>query len=183
MSGEAGALAADRILENLHHDVLLLVKEDADVRVRAPSARSVARDAGSSVAAATRNRRFRVAAAVRDRHVRSVKECGPIQPDVDEGGLHTGQDAADAPLVDVADEPAPIGPLDEDLLEHAVLHHRDPGLSGRDVEQELDAHGSRRSPRGAGGQHGRPIRTILELADFTSKVAAPGESGATHRAV
>src|SRR5690606_29756535 len=72
--------------------------------------------------------------------VRGMQERGTLQPDVDERRLHAGQHARDTSLVDIADEPATIGALDEDLLEHAVLDQRGAHLTGTDVDQNLRGH-------------------------------------------
>ena len=72
--------------------------------------------------------------------VGGVQEGGPLKPDVDKGGLHPGQDAADAALVDSADQTAAFGAFDDDLLDHAVLHDRDPGFRRGHIDQYLFAH-------------------------------------------
>ena len=47
--------------------------------------------------------------------VGGVQECGALQAHVDERGLHAGQHALHAALVEIADDAAPAVPLDEQL--------------------------------------------------------------------
>ena len=69
-----------------------------------------------------------------------MEEGAPREAHLDERGLHTGQHPGDAPFVEIADQPPPARPLDEDLLQHAALEQRDPRLERRGVHQQLDAH-------------------------------------------
>jgi hypothetical protein len=89
-----------------------------------------------------------------------MQEGGALQADVDEGRLHARQHPADAPAVDIADQTAALGALDDDLLHHAVLDHRDAGLGRRDVDQYFFAQGAR-----AGRRRSRP--------DARGRTAAP----------
>jgi hypothetical protein len=50
-----------------------------------------------------------------------------LEPDLDEGGLHTGQNLRDPALVDIADDTALPLPFDEDFRDQVVFengHHR-----------------------------------------------------------
>jgi hypothetical protein len=69
-----------------------------------------------------------------------VQERGPVEPDVDEGGLHAGKHARHLALVDVADQATPVRALEEHFLQHAVLDQRSAALARRDVDQQLGAH-------------------------------------------
>ncbi len=69
--------------------------------------------------------------------VRSVQERRALQADVDERGLHARQHARHAALVDIADQPAAVGALEEDLLQHAVLDQRGAHFARADVDQDL----------------------------------------------
>ena len=64
----------------------------------------------------------------------------PLETDLDECRLHARQDARHPALVDIADEPAPAGTLDVDLLQRAVLDDRGARLARRDVDEDLGAH-------------------------------------------
>ena len=73
--------------------------------------------------------------------VADVEEGVALEADVDEGGLHPGQDAGHPPLVDVAHEPAMAVPLDEDLRQAVVLQDGDPGLVRIALDEHLETHG------------------------------------------
>ena len=68
--------------------------------------------------------------ALRSYDIGGMQKRRPLQPDVDEGGLHAGQHPADAAFENVAVQPSKPGALDDDLLHHAVLYDRDAGLGG-----------------------------------------------------
>ena len=138
MGGETRSLGAERILDDLHEHFLSVVYEIGDRRAVAKHRHRL------------RSRRVRAALAgdrsvahllrVRVGDVRHVKKRRAIESDIHEGGLHSGENAAHPALVDVSHEPAPVRALDEDLLEHAALDQRDPGLARGDVDQQLGAH-------------------------------------------
>ncbi len=109
------SLGADRILDHLHQDVLTFREQPLD-RLRFLCAMPVAPDVGD------------------------VQEGGPVEADVDEGRLHPGQDARDAPEVDVAHQPAAARTLDVQFLHHTLLHDRDARFLGRDVDEDLFRH-------------------------------------------
>ena len=119
---EPRALGAERILQHLHQDVAALADELADVL-------------GARFA--------RRAFGIRRLHdVGDVQERRALEADVDEGRLHAGQHARHAPLVDVADEAEAARPLDEDLLQHAVLDQRRAGFARADVDEDFRGHGA-----------------------------------------
>src|SRR5690606_38294146 len=106
--------------------------------------------------------RYRVAAD----DIRDVQERRALEADVDERGLHAGQHARYASLVDVADQASPIRTLDHDLLQHAVLDERRADLARRDVDQDFLFHARpfdqpprtpTRSRSSAVSHRGRPI--------------------------
>ena len=70
-------------------------------------------------------------------HVPVVEEGVLLESDVDEGGLQVVLQVLDAALEDAADEPLVLGVLDHELLEPAVLHHRDARLELLDVDDDL----------------------------------------------
>ena len=92
--------------------------------------------------------------------VRGVQECRAFQPHVDEGGLHAGQHALHAALVQIADDAAPALTLDEQLHEHAVLDERGAVLAWRDVDEDLDGHRTTPAPRHTGIPAARSISAV-----------------------
>jgi hypothetical protein len=110
--GEPRALGADGVLVDLHHDRLPLVQDALD-----------------RLAAAV--------GAVRRLDVGDVQEGGALEPDVDEGALHAGEHAHDAPEVHVADEAAGVVALDEKILEHAAREDADAGFARVAVDENL----------------------------------------------
>src|SRR5690606_2827848 len=68
------------------------------------------------------------------------QEGGAFEPDLDERGLHPRHHPLHLALVDVADHAATPAALDVQLLQHAVLDHRDAGFARGDVDQDLFAH-------------------------------------------
>jgi hypothetical protein len=67
--------------------------------------------------------------------VRDVQESGALEADFDERGLHAGQHARHPAHVHIADQPAAVAALDQELLHHARGDHRDAGFPRRDVDQ------------------------------------------------
>ena len=115
--GQPRALGAQRVLEDLHHQVLAF-GEDALDRARALAGVAVAPDVGH------------------------VQEGGALQAHVHERGLHARQHAHHAAKVDVADEAARVLALDVQLLHHAVVEQRDTRLLRREVDEISLAHGA-----------------------------------------
>ena len=70
--------------------------------------------------------------------VGDVEERGLLEADVDEGGLHAGEDGVHLPLEDVSDDPLLVDAVDQELDEDVVLQDRDAGLVGRRVDDDLD---------------------------------------------
>ena len=114
LRGQAGALGADRILDDLDDDALALRKDAFD----RPFGRRFARlpDVGH------------------------VQEGGALEPDVDEGRLHAGQDAHDTPEIDVADQAAAGGALDVQFLDDALLHDGNAGFLRGEIDQYFFGH-------------------------------------------
>ena len=82
-------------------------------------------------------------------HVRDVQVRALLEADVDERGLHAGEHALDATLVDVARDATLALPLDVELAEVPVLNERDPGLGavGVDYEEAAMGHPGRKLSR------------------------------------
>ncbi len=95
---EPRALGLERVLDHLHDD--LLTGFDQLV------------DAAAFAGAATALRRL---FSVGQDDLVDVEEAVALEADVDEGGLHAGQDVVDLALVDVADDRTPAAALDVEL--------------------------------------------------------------------
>ena len=68
--------------------------------------------------------RLRRLLAAREDDLVDVEEAVALEADVDEGGLHAGQDVVDLALVDVADDRAPAAALDVELGDVALAAFR-----------------------------------------------------------
>jgi hypothetical protein len=146
---EPRAFGSERIFHHLHEDLVALGNQCADV-----------------LAAGRLDTHARVA---RVEDVRGMQERRALHADVDERRLHPRQDARDPSFVDVADEPAAIGALDEHFLQHAALDHGGARLVRARVDQNFSAH---RSPRflSSRASTARPPRAA---AARSRKAAAP----------
>src|SRR5699024_10745027 len=67
-----------------------------------------------------------------------LQEGRALQADVDECGLHAGQDTLHLAEVDIAHDTVRVLPLDVDVLQDAVFQLRRAGFPGRDINQYLD---------------------------------------------
>src|SRR5690606_6077448 len=108
-----------------------------------------------------------------------MQERCAVQADVDERRLHPGHDPLHPALVDVADHAAAPATLDVQLLQHAVLDHRDAGLARGDVDQDLLGHaGTASGPRPASASRtavsriGRPMTAEWLPSSRVTKVSA-----------
>ena len=129
LGGQPRALAADRVLDHLHHDLGAVAQQfgDRDLHLhRRRGGGRVLAFAGVELGAAE--------------DVVGVQEGGALQADVDERRLHARHHPLHLALVDVADHPALAAALDVQLLQHAVLDHRDAGFARGHVDQQLLAH-------------------------------------------
>ena len=95
---EPRALRLQRVLDHLDEDLLARLDQLVDPRAFA--------------GAAAAPRRLR---AVRQDDLVDVQEAVALEADVDEGGLHAGQDVVDLALVDVADDRATTATLHVEL--------------------------------------------------------------------
>src|SRR5262249_22049525 len=78
-----------------------------------------------------------------------------LEPDLDERGLHAGQDVVDDALVDVPGDRAALRALEVDLGDAAVLEDGDALLGDVDRDEQLAL---RRRQRGAAGRLAAPRR-------------------------
>ena len=102
---EPGALCLQRVLDHLHDDLLPRLDQLVDT---APGPPATLR---------------RLLAAGQDDLI-DMQEAVALEADVDEGGLHAGQDVVDLPLVDVADDRAAAAALDVELGDVALASFR-----------------------------------------------------------
>ncbi|CAI2018248.1 Uncharacterised protein [Serratia ficaria] len=117
VGGQARALGAERILHHLHHQVLPLAHQFGDV-------------AHVEVLLLIAGHAFGM------RHdVGGMQEGGLVQADIDERRLHARQDAADAPLVYIADDAAFGFAFDMDLLQDAAVDIGNPRFRRCDINQ------------------------------------------------
>src|SRR4029453_3590518 len=94
------------------------------------------------------------------------------EADLDERGLHPGEDVVDDALVDVPGDRALLGPLEVDLGDAVVLEHGDAALAGVDREEELAL---RLRERGALRRGAAPrLRRALAAAVLAGRLPALG---------
>jgi hypothetical protein len=72
-----------------------------------------------------------------------VQKRSAVQADVNEGGLHAGQDPDNLPQVHMTNQAALERALDMQLLHGAVLHHGDPTFLRGPIDQNFLRHGYR----------------------------------------
>ncbi|HEX2059278.1 MAG TPA: hypothetical protein VHK90_00925 [Thermoanaerobaculia bacterium] len=63
--------------------------------------------------------------------------------EIDEGGLHSGEDLRHPSFVDVADDGAMPRPLDPQLDDLSLVQHGDPRLVARRIDHDLARHAAR----------------------------------------
>ena len=114
LGGQARTLAADRILDYLHHQGLTFLQQLLD--------------------------RLLFGAFVGSPDIGDVQECGARQTDFDKGRLHAGQDAADAPKINIADQTAIGSTLHQQFLHGTLLQYGDARFLRRHVDQYLFIH-------------------------------------------
>jgi hypothetical protein len=101
-----------------------------------------------------------VSGVARIENIRRMQKRRALHADFNERGLHAGQHARDPSLVDIADEAAAAGALDEEFLQHAVLDDRGARLVNTRVDENFNAH-VERPP--AERQRGTPCRPAIRL--------------------
>src|SRR5262249_5031159 len=93
-----------------------------------------------------------------------VQEPVLLEPDLDERGLHAGQDVVDGTEIDVAGDRAVLGALEVDLGDLTVLDHRDALLARVDGhEQRALRLGERRPARRRAARRARLTSLALGL--------------------
>jgi len=124
--GQSRALGAERLLDDLHEDLLAVLQKVLDLRLL-PGALpfAVLRRAALVVLVAGLEL---LELLERIDHLGDVQEAVPLETDVDEGGLHAGQDFRDPALVHVTGDTALPFPLDEDFRDEVVFENGHHGL-------------------------------------------------------
>ena len=111
------ALRLHRVLDRLHEDLLAAGDQVGDL-LAVPLALELGHD-----------------------DLVDVEEAVLLEPDLDERGLHPGQDVVDGAEVDVPGDRAALGPLEVDLGDAVVLDDGDALLADVDGDQELALRG------------------------------------------
>ena len=148
MGRDAGALAADRILGDLDHDLLALLQEGVDLGRLAAAIAAVATPATASSAPPTGLGLVVPAAvvvAVLVPVVADVEERRLLQANVDESRLHAGQDPGDPTQCDHSGHAAVAVAFDVQFGEVALFQDCDTGFPRGRVDQDFT--GSGRLPR------------------------------------
>ena len=86
-----------------------------------------------------------------------IEERVALQADVNERGLHAGEDLRDPPLVDIANDTARLLALDEDLDDLIVLENGDPCVVVARGDDHLLVHGNNSGERAALAGRAAPI--------------------------
>ncbi len=132
MAGDAGALAGDGVLRHLHDDLLPFAQQVADFGT---AGRLLDRLLERHLLGGLVLEVLEVLDDVGD-----VEERVALQPEVDEGRLHAGEDLRHAALVDVADDRAMPRPLDPQLDDLSLVEHGDARLVLGGVDDDLARH-------------------------------------------
>jgi len=133
--GEARPFGAERLLHDLDDDLLPLFQQLFDLRLRLVAVAVLAARACRSVVLLLVGAFELVELLHRVDDVGDVEEAVALEADVDERGLHAGEDFRDAAFVDVADDAALPLPFDEDLGDEIVFEngrHRFVAIRGDD---------------------------------------------------
>jgi hypothetical protein len=130
--GQARALGADRLLGDLDQDFLVGLQQVLDLLGAVGLAAPPAVVFDFLVAAFTLAVVDELLADLRD-----VEKAGFLLADVDEGGLHPGQDLGHPALVDAAGVALALAPLLEILDGQTVLDERDADFPRRGAQNEL----------------------------------------------
>ena len=69
-----------------------------------------------------------------------MQERRPFQPNVDESRLHSRQHPAYPTFVNITDQAAFAGALNQDFLQYAIFNNGDTGFRGGDIDQYFIAH-------------------------------------------
>ena len=147
---EPRPLRADRILRDLHHDLLPLLEQILDEGLAGlhDGVRPLVRRDGGLVVLALLVVAVRLEVHVeqRRRDVAHVEERGALQPHVHERGLHARQHPDDAAEVHVAHEPTFVAAVDLELGQPAGVHQRDADLPSGGADDDLGRQGELRRP-------------------------------------
>ena len=134
MRRQARALRAQRLLDDLDENLLSFADEIFDLRLR-----SIAVAVAVAPLVVVVGRQL-VELLHRIDHIVDVEEAVALEPDVDEGGLHAGEDLRDPALVDVADNPALPLAFDEHFGHEVVFENGHHGLVAIGGDDHLLVH-------------------------------------------
>src|SRR5262249_9621189 len=141
-------------------------------------------DVGVTVLAGAREHGARdvaeVARAEVARVVAGVQEGVLREADVDERGLHAGQDVRHDTFVDAPHDRAMAMPLEIELGEEITLLDSDPGFAEARIDDDTFAHGST-SPTRPPTPYCRAVRVSLELPHSYREEKAKRHEGGDHR--
>jgi len=155
LGGEARALAANRVLDDLHHQRLALEHLLFNRHLRLALARQ----------------RTGVAVRVALPDIGHMQKRRALQPNVDERRLHARQHARHLAEVDVADQAALERALDVQLLHGAVLDHGHARLLGRPIDQDVLLHGGGAHSDGKTGS-AQQLRSFKQRQPHDARIAA-----------
>ncbi len=143
---QARALGADRVLERLYHERFAFGDQAFD---------------GPGIA------------VLFAEDIGDVQEGSAFEAHLDEGRLHAGQHAHDAAEKDVADDAAPAGAFDVQLLHGALQHLRDARFLWREIDEKLFIHSGYPNSRNSSAvsHNGRP--TMPEWLPWISAMNIP----------
>ena len=151
---EAGALGAERLLDDLDEDLLAFLEQVLDLGLRPALAVALLGAALLGGVLVALLELLELLERVDD--VGDVEEAVALEAEVDEGGLHAGQHLRDPALVDVADDAARALAFDEDFGDEIVFENG----HDRFVAVRGDDHllGHSQTPHGREGLDGREGR-------------------------
>lgn len=156
---ETSTLGSHRIFDDLHDDVGARVDQSTDIdRLFGRwqrQARRTPRHLHSGDA-------LRIETRVGADDIVDMQERTACEAHLDERRLHTGQDACNSTLVDIADEAATTRALDENLLQHASFEQSSSSLAWCDVDEDF-------------GTHTSECHTDMPAATSNSAVSASGK--------
>ena len=151
LRGDARALRGDRLLADLDEQLLAALQDILDRRRVALVALELAEALLAVVVVVV------AVAVVRIDEIGRVEEGTLLGADVDERGLKAGKHCVYLAEVDVADHPAGVGTVDEELNELVVLEDGDPRFARGRVDQDLSFH-QWTAPGGASGDSAAAAR-------------------------
>ena len=156
VAGDPRAFGPQRLLGNLHEKVLPLPDESldrGDERILGEAGRPDSDILGEDLLLG----RVGVELELRRDEVAREEEPRLVHPDVDEGSLHSREDADDLPVVDVADGVPILAALDQQFHEDPGFERRHARLVRRGVHHDQLAGLLHHATRGGGSAPPTPF--------------------------